>query len=148
MAMDLARPDLVAAVFGTGSMGRGIAQLCAQAGLSTLLFDSREGAVEEAIVAIGNDTERLVARGRMDAAARKQLLAKRSPVLPQILRQLLDAHPVDPGATPVPLHPLQRGLQVVAVQDRFHQAARSRALYLASRLWGFVASPMTRTCWP
>ncbi|HET9717588.1 MAG TPA: 3-hydroxyacyl-CoA dehydrogenase [Pseudolabrys sp.] len=80
MAMDLARPDLVAAVFGTGSMGRGIAQLCAQAGLSTLLFDSREGAVEEAIAAIGNDTERLVARGRMDAAARKQLLAKLKPI--------------------------------------------------------------------
>ena len=49
MAFDLSRPDLVAAVFGAGTMGRGIAQLCAQAGLTTRLFDSRDGAVKEAI---------------------------------------------------------------------------------------------------
>ena len=52
MAIDLSRPDLVAAVFGTGTMGRGIAQLCAQAGLPTLLFDSTDGAVREAVGAI------------------------------------------------------------------------------------------------
>jgi 3-hydroxybutyryl-CoA dehydrogenase len=35
-------------IVGTGAMGRGIAQLAAQAGLDVLLFDVKEGAVEEA----------------------------------------------------------------------------------------------------
>ena len=60
MAVDLSRPDLVAAVFGAGTMGRGIAQLCAQAGLNTLLFNSRAGAVKEAITAIDTGLEGLV----------------------------------------------------------------------------------------
>ena len=38
-----ARGDLIVAVFGAGTMGRGIAQVCAQAGLTTLLFDARDG---------------------------------------------------------------------------------------------------------
>ena len=36
VAKDLSKPDLVVAVFGAGTMGRGIAQVCAQAGLTTL----------------------------------------------------------------------------------------------------------------
>ena len=67
MAFDLSRPDLVAAVFGAGTMGRGIAQLCAQAGLTTLLFDSSDGAVKEAIAAIDKGLEGLVSKGRMTA---------------------------------------------------------------------------------
>ena len=65
MAFDLSRPDLVSAVFGTGTMGRGIAQLCAQAGLTTLLFDSNGGAVTQAIAAIDKGLEGLVSKGRM-----------------------------------------------------------------------------------
>ena len=61
---DLARSDLVVAVFGAGTMGRGIAQVCAQAGLATLLADARDGAVVEAIGAIdkalGNQVKELV----------------------------------------------------------------------------------------
>ena len=52
MAFDLSKPDLTVAVFGAGTMGRGIAQVCAQAGITTLLFDSRDGAVKEAIAAV------------------------------------------------------------------------------------------------
>ena len=69
MTVDLSRPDLVAAVFGAGTMGRGIAQLCAQAGLNTLLFDSRAGAVKEAIAAIDKGLEGQVLKGRMTADA-------------------------------------------------------------------------------
>ena len=35
-------------IVGTGAMGRGIAQLAAQAGLNVMLFDVKEGAVAEA----------------------------------------------------------------------------------------------------
>ena len=65
MAMDLRRPDLLVAVFGAGTMGRGIAQVCAQAGLTTLLFDARDGAVTEALAAIDKGLEGQVAKGRM-----------------------------------------------------------------------------------
>ena len=41
MALDVSRSDLSLAVIGTGVMGRGIAQVAAQAGIRTLLYDSR-----------------------------------------------------------------------------------------------------------
>ena len=80
MAVDLSQPDLVAAVFGAGTMGRGIAQLCAQAGLNTLLFDSRSGAVKEAIAAIDKSLEGLVSKGRMTADARAAVLSRIKPI--------------------------------------------------------------------
>jgi len=80
VAFDLSRPDLVAAVFGTGTMGRGIAQLCAQAGLATLLFDSNSGAVKQAIAAIDKGLEGLVSKGRMTAETKKDVLARLQPI--------------------------------------------------------------------
>src|SRR5262245_48767083 len=61
-------------------MGRGIAQVCAQAGLSTLLFDSRDGAVKEAIATIDKALEGLVAKGRMPAAEKRGVLERLKPV--------------------------------------------------------------------
>lgn len=78
--MNLSRPDLVAAVFGAGTMGRGIAQLCAQAGLTTLLFDSRDGAAKEAVAAIDKSLEGLVLKGRVTAEAKKDSLDRLTPV--------------------------------------------------------------------
>ena len=80
MATDLSRADLVAAVFGAGTMGRGIAQLCAQAGLTTLLFDSRAGAVEEAIAAIDKGLDGLVTKGRMTADTRRDVVGRLKPI--------------------------------------------------------------------
>lgn len=80
MAFDLSRPDLVAAVFGAGTMGRGIAQLCAQAGLTTLLFDSRDGAVEEAISAIEKGLDGQVSKGRLTAEAKRATLGHLKPM--------------------------------------------------------------------
>ena len=80
MAFDPSRPDLVAAVFGTGTMGRGIAQLCAQAGLTTLVFDSNSGAVKQAIAAIDKGLERLVSKGRMTAETKKDVLGRLKPI--------------------------------------------------------------------
>ena len=37
MAIDASRSDLILAIVGTGVMGRGIAQVAAQAGVRTLL---------------------------------------------------------------------------------------------------------------
>ena len=67
MAQDLQRPDLMVAVIGAGTMGRGIAQICAQAGMTALLFDSREGAALEAMAAIDKALDAQVAKGRMTA---------------------------------------------------------------------------------
>lgn len=76
MATKLLTPNLIVAIFGAGTMGRGIAQVCAQAGLSTLLFDAREGAVAEAIESIGKSLDGQVTKGRMSLQARHETLAR------------------------------------------------------------------------
>lgn len=78
--MDLLKPDLTVAVFGAGTMGRGIAQVCAQAGLTALLFDSRDGAVKEAIAAIDKGLEGLVSKGRMTAEVKQGVLGRLKPI--------------------------------------------------------------------
>jgi 3-hydroxybutyryl-CoA dehydrogenase len=80
VAADLSKPDLTVAVFGAGTMGRGIAQVCAQAGLTALLFDSREGAVKEAIATIDKGLEGLVEKGRMTSDAKKGALDRLKPI--------------------------------------------------------------------
>src|ERR1700756_1127438 len=57
-------------------MGRGIAQVCAQAGLTALLFDAREGAVAEAIAAVDKALAGLVTKGRMTAEDKEGVLAR------------------------------------------------------------------------
>ena len=76
MAKDLSQPDLTVAVFGAGTMGRGIAQVCAQAGMMTLLTDARAGAVQEAIAAIDKALDGQVAKGRMTAEAKQNTLSR------------------------------------------------------------------------
>jgi len=78
--LDLSKSDLVVAVIGTGTMGRGIAQICAQAGLTCLLFDSREGAVNEAIAAIDKALESLVSKGRIKADDKQGVLGHLKPI--------------------------------------------------------------------
>ena len=80
MAVDLAKPDLIVAVFGAGTMGRGIAQVCAQAGVTTLLFDSRDGAVKEAIAAVDKGLDGLVTKQRMTPGAKKDVLDHLKPI--------------------------------------------------------------------
>jgi 3-hydroxybutyryl-CoA dehydrogenase len=76
VAIDLTKPDLAVAVFGAGTMGRGIAQVCAQAGIATLLTDARPGAVTEAIASIDKALEGMVAKGRMTAEAKQGTLSR------------------------------------------------------------------------
>ena len=74
MVQDLQRGDLTVAVIGTGTMGRGIAQVCAQAGMTALLFDSRNGAAREAVAAIDKALDGLVAKGRMTAEVKQGVM--------------------------------------------------------------------------
>jgi 3-hydroxybutyryl-CoA dehydrogenase len=66
--LDSNRSDLVAGVAGTGTMGRGIAQVLAQCGARTLVFDSQPGAAQKARDLIGQSLGKLVEKGRMAAA--------------------------------------------------------------------------------
>jgi 3-hydroxybutyryl-CoA dehydrogenase len=67
MALDVSRPDLSLAVIGTGVMGRGIAQVAAQAGIRVLLHDSHAGAAREAKDSVWAQLERLREKGRLGA---------------------------------------------------------------------------------
>ncbi|MBI1201748.1 MAG: 3-hydroxyacyl-CoA dehydrogenase [Rhodopseudomonas sp.] len=80
MTIDLSKSDLVVAVFGAGTMGRGIAQVCAQAGITTLLYDARDGAVAEAIAAVGKGLDGQVAKGRMTEEAKRDVMARLKPM--------------------------------------------------------------------
>ena len=79
-------------VIGAGAMGRGIAQIAAQAGSQVLLFDTNPQASSEAVKAVGAQWDKLVAKGRMDAAAaqacqgRLTVPAKQTPVQPAFFR--------------------------------------------------------------
>src|SRR5712671_6377767 len=69
MPLDVSRPDLSLAVIGTGVMGRGIAQIAAQAGIRVLLHDSRPGAAREAKESASAQLARLAEKGRIERDA-------------------------------------------------------------------------------
>ncbi len=56
------------AVVGTGAMGRGIAQIAAQAGSTVTLYDTQAAAMAAAQQGIGAQWDKLAEKGRMDAA--------------------------------------------------------------------------------
>ena len=60
-------------VVGTGAMGRGIAQIAAQAGSQVWLFDAKPGAAEQAATALGEQWDKLAAKGKLTAEAVAQL---------------------------------------------------------------------------
>jgi 3-hydroxybutyryl-CoA dehydrogenase len=66
--LDPNRSDLVAGVAGAGTMGRGIAQVLAQCGARTLLFDTQAGAAQKAKQSIAQSLARVVEKGRLSAA--------------------------------------------------------------------------------
>lgn len=55
-------------IVGAGAMGRGIAQIAAQAGSTVKLFDTQPGAVAKARDAVFAQWDKLQEKGRMDAA--------------------------------------------------------------------------------
>jgi 3-hydroxybutyryl-CoA dehydrogenase len=66
--LDVSRTDLTAGVAGAGTMGRGIAQVLAQCGARTLLFDALSGAAKKGKQAIGEALGKLAEKGRLKPA--------------------------------------------------------------------------------
>ena len=63
-------------VIGAGAMGRGIAQMAAQAGSTVLLRDNQPGAAQAAIAAIVQVWDRLVTKGKLTPEMRELQVAK------------------------------------------------------------------------
>ncbi|NIE76257.1 3-hydroxybutyryl-CoA dehydrogenase [Pantoea sp. Ap-967] len=55
------------AVIGAGTMGNGIAQVCAVAGYQVLLVDVSQAALERGVATLGKNLERQVSKGTLDA---------------------------------------------------------------------------------
>jgi 3-hydroxybutyryl-CoA dehydrogenase len=70
----------VLGVVGTGTMGRGVAQIAAAAGLEVRLFDARSGAAEEARGAIASVFAMLAEKGRLGRADADDASARLRPV--------------------------------------------------------------------
>jgi 3-hydroxybutyryl-CoA dehydrogenase len=66
--LDTSRSDLCAGVAGAGTMGRGIAQVLAQCGARTLVYDAQPGAAKKGKEAIAAALGKLAERGRLGAA--------------------------------------------------------------------------------
>ncbi|WP_420126468.1 3-hydroxyacyl-CoA dehydrogenase family protein [Longimicrobium sp.] len=72
------------AVLGAGTMGNGIAQVCAMAGYTVALHDPQPGAVERALGTIRGNLDKGVERGKVTADARETTLGN--------LRDAADLH--------------------------------------------------------
>ena len=66
----------IVGVIGAGTMGNGIAQVCAAAGLQVVMTDIAEGAVERGLAMVGSSLERLVKKEKMSAADREAALGR------------------------------------------------------------------------
>ena len=92
MSLDIKRADLVVAIVGTGAMGRGIAQITAQAGIRVLLFDALAGAAAKARDGIAATLATLAQKGKISAEQSDAAQARLEVV--SELGQLAPAHVV------------------------------------------------------
>jgi 3-hydroxybutyryl-CoA dehydrogenase len=63
-------------IIGAGTMGSGIAQVCARAGLDVVLTDVDEAIVKKGAAAVARDLDRLVAGRRLSIADKEATLAR------------------------------------------------------------------------
>lgn len=63
-----------AAVLGAGTMGHGIAQVCAAAGITTRLFDVRQSLVDDGLAKITKNLDKGIARGKVSEEAKASTL--------------------------------------------------------------------------
>ncbi|WP_406691428.1 3-hydroxyacyl-CoA dehydrogenase [Saccharopolyspora sp. ID03-671] len=88
-------------VIGTGVMGRGIAQICAAAGITVQLADARPEAVTTAVTEIGRMYDKLASKGRMSAEQAEAATGR--------LVQLAD--PLDPADCDLVVEAVREDLQ-------------------------------------
>ena len=67
VALDAMRDDLTLGVIGAGTMGRGIAQTAAAAGIKVMLADAADAAAADALAFISKMLDRAAEKGRMTA---------------------------------------------------------------------------------
>ena len=70
--MDITRVGVV----GAGTMGNGIAQACAVAGLQVTMIDVSDAAVQKGLATIGGSLDRLVKKGTLAAERKGEILAR------------------------------------------------------------------------
>ncbi|MGN7742465.1 3-hydroxybutyryl-CoA dehydrogenase [Pseudomonas sp. 22526] len=63
-------------VIGAGTMGNGIAQVCAQAGFDVTLLDISDSALQKAVATVGKNLDRQVAKGSLDEAQKQAILGR------------------------------------------------------------------------
>jgi 3-hydroxybutyryl-CoA dehydrogenase len=63
-------------IIGAGTMGNGIAQVVAVAGFKAVLIDVTEAALAKGVATLTGSLERLVAKGKLDAAVRDAALSR------------------------------------------------------------------------
>lgn len=80
--------DKIIGIVGTGAMGRGIAQVSAEGGMTVRLFDTEPGAAEKARQFIGQMVDRGVAKGNRTAADAAAIMGRVKVV--ESLRDLAD----------------------------------------------------------
>jgi 3-hydroxybutyryl-CoA dehydrogenase len=63
-------------IVGAGTMGNGIAQTAAVAGLKVVMIDVTDAALSKGLAALSSSLERLVSKGKLDVDARAAALAR------------------------------------------------------------------------
>lgn len=63
-------------VIGAGTMGNGIAQVCATSGMAVVMLDVSEQALQKGMGAIDNSLARMVQKGTLDASVRTAAIAR------------------------------------------------------------------------
>jgi len=63
-------------IVGAGTMGSGIAQACAVAGIEAVMVDVAQQAVDKGLAAVGKSLERLVSKGKLAEADKAAALAR------------------------------------------------------------------------
>lgn len=63
-------------VVGAGTMGNGIAQVCAAAGLEVAMLDLDQAALERGVATVAGSLGRMVQKGKLDEATRESTLAR------------------------------------------------------------------------
>jgi 3-hydroxybutyryl-CoA dehydrogenase len=76
-------------IIGAGTMGNGIAQACAVAGIDVVMLDINEAAVQKGLATISASLDRLVKKEKMDAGQKAAAMARIKPTT-----QMSDMKPV------------------------------------------------------